>query len=321
MSIKVFIQTDKFKGGPAIFRSRLISSLNKVEGIKVVTDVNKKFDIELAFIRKVYKHDKPYILRADGCYYQNGRKSGNRPVEKAMLGSKHIIFQSNFSLNLCKKILKIDSKMEDKDNFSVIYNGIDLDYIDRIEPSHDVEPGSFVACARWRDNKRTFSILKAFSKAETGKHLYMIGGTGIGSNDSYFKKMKKYRSKYIHILGEKTNEETISIMKSCDYQIHLCHIDSCPNIVLEGLSCGLNVLCSNLGGTPELVKDDGIILKLDKMWEGRYLSSSVTLDSADKKFVAKGINKILKIKTKPDIKRFNIHPVVKKYVDLIRKNV
>ena len=65
MSIKVFIQTDKFKGGPAVFRSRLISALSKFDDIKVVTDVKDKFDIELAFIRKVYKHNKPYILRVD----------------------------------------------------------------------------------------------------------------------------------------------------------------------------------------------------------------------------------------------------------------
>ena len=41
MSIKVFIQTDKFKGGPAIFRYRLIPALNKTEGIKVVTSLLK----------------------------------------------------------------------------------------------------------------------------------------------------------------------------------------------------------------------------------------------------------------------------------------
>jgi len=28
--IKVFVQTEKFKGGPAVFRSRLITSLNKI---------------------------------------------------------------------------------------------------------------------------------------------------------------------------------------------------------------------------------------------------------------------------------------------------
>ena len=118
-----------------------------------------------------------------------------------------------------------------------------------------------------------------------------------------------------------TEEETISILKACKYQIHLCHIDSCPNIVLEGLSCGLNVLCTNLGGTKELVQSDGVILNADEMWKGKYLSSSIKLDSLRSKMVAKGIYKLLKINTKPDIYRFNIDEIAQKYVDVIRNNI
>ncbi len=320
MAIKVFIQTDKFKGGPAVFRLRLINALNKFDDIDVVTNINDKFDIELAFIRKVYKHNKPYILRVDGCYYQDGRKSGNRLLEKSILGSKYLIFQSNFSFDLCKRILKIGSVI-DKSRYSIIYNGLDLDYLKKIKPAKRIEPGSFVAAARWRDNKRTFSIIKGFQKADTGRHLYMIGDIGIGENASYARKIKKYQSKYIHILGEKSQEETISILKSCEYQMHLCHVDSCPNIVLEGLSCGLNVLCANLGGTKELVKDDGVVLNVDKMWSGRYLSSSIKLDLVPKKKIAKGIHKLMNLSTSPDRSRFDIRSVVEQYANIIRGNV
>jgi len=40
MSIKVFIQTKVFEGGPAIFRSRIIPLLNEDKDIEVVTDIN-----------------------------------------------------------------------------------------------------------------------------------------------------------------------------------------------------------------------------------------------------------------------------------------
>ena len=320
MPIRVFIQTDKFKGGPAVFRTRLISELNKFEDIEIVNNVKEKFDIELAFIRKVYKHNKPYILRVDGCYYQSGRKSGNRALEKAIVGAKHIIFQSNFSFELCRKILDIDSVVSNINNYSIIHNGIDLEYVRGIKPDKNIKPGSFVACARWRDNKRTFSIIKGFIKAKTGRHLYMIGDIGIGENSSYKSKLKKYKSEYVHILGKKSQEETISILKACDYQMHLCHIDSCPNIVIEGLSCGLNVLCSNLGGTKELVKNNGVVLNADKMWDGKYLSSSVKLDGLKKEVVAKGVKKLLKMKTSPDLSEFDLSQVAKKYANIIRRN-
>ena len=100
MAIKVFIQTQKFKGGPAIFRDRLIKSLNKFDDIEVVTDINKKFDIELAFIRKVFKHKKPYILRASSCYYFNHYKPwNNKPIAKAITRSNYVVFQSKFAYN------------------------------------------------------------------------------------------------------------------------------------------------------------------------------------------------------------------------------
>ncbi len=318
MLIKVFIQTEKFKGGPAIFRSRLISALNKIKDIKIINNVNKKFDIELAFIRRVYKHNKPYILRVDGCYYQHNRRSNNKVVEKAIIGAKYIIFQSYFSFKLCQKVLNISSV---ENNYSIVHNGIDLNYISKIIKDKSIKPKSFVAGARWRNNKRTFSIIKGFLKADTGRHLYMIGDVGLGENSSYYRKIKKYESKYVHILGKKTQEETISILKSCDHQIHLCHIDSCPNVVIEGLSCGLNVLCSNLGGTKELVRENGVVLNIDKMWEGKYLSSSVKIDSVKKNIVAEGISKLIKIETRPDVSEFDIEKVAEKYANVIRKNI
>jgi glycosyltransferase involved in cell wall biosynthesis len=317
MPIRVFIQTEKFKGGPATFRSRLINSLNKFDDIKVVNNVNSKFHIELAFIRKVYNHKRPYILRVDGCYYEENRQGGNREIEKAILGAKYLIFQSNFSFNLCKKILDIGRKTnKEGTDYSIIHNGINLDYVKKIKPNANVEPESFVACAKWRPNKRPISIIKGFLKAGIKNHLYMIGDAGLGGKriDS------KYNSKYVHILGSKSCEETLSIMKSCKYLIHLCHIDSCPNIVIEGLACGLNVLCTNLGGTRELVENDGIVLETDPMWSGKYLPK-MNLDSVGRRTVANGIHDLLQIERRPDVSRFDIDKVSKKYVDIIRRNV
>lgn len=311
MSIKVFIQTKVFEGGPAIFRSRIIPLLNEDKDIEVVTNINKPFDIELAFIRKVFKHNKPYILRADGCYYEQSRKQSNKSIKEAFDNAKHIIFQSKFSFDLCKKVLNFNSQKD----YSIIHNGIDLDYIKSIEPSRDVELGSFVSCAGWRPNKRPNSTIKGFLKADINRHLYLIGDSGFVGE----KINKKYNSKYIHVLGKLSNKKTISIMKACEYQLHLCHIDSCPNAVIEGLSCGLKILHTNLGGTRELVKDNGVMLTVDKMWSGRYLKET-NLDNLNKKTVAEAIFQLLKLK-KEGINRlnFDINVVAQEYLKIIKK--
>jgi len=50
--------------------------------------------------------------------------------------------------------------------------------------------------------------------------------------------------------------------------IHLCPFDSMPNSVCEALCCGVPVICTNTGGTPEVVREGcGRILGLDT-WDG-----------------------------------------------------
>ena len=320
--IKVFIQTDKFKGGPAIFRDRLIKSLNSFEDIQVVTNVSEEFDIGIEFIRRIYKYDKPYILRTSSCYYFKGYKPwNNKPISKAIKKAQHVIFQSQFAHTLLDRSLRISHLGLMKCGHSIIHNGVDLDYINKIEPDETIIPGSFFTCSRWDPNKRPVSTIKGFLGADTGRHLYIVGGKGVeGEGKKLGKKYKK--NKYIHFLDELPNEKVISIMKACEYQIHLSFIDICPNIVLEGLSCGLNVLCTNLGGTPELVGDNGIILNTDKFWPypKRYLNKRIEdLDNLKPKVVSKGIRKLLKKKKTPAVANFDIHDVSKKYVDIIRE--
>ena len=324
MAIKVYIQTEKFKGGPDVFRSRLISALNKFDDINVTNNIEDNFDIGLEFIRKIHKYKQPYILRASSCYYLNKYKPwNNKPIAKSVKGAKHVVFQSKFAYKLLNRVLRLESRELINNNYSIIYNGIDLDYINKIEPAAGVESGSFVACARWDPNKRINSMLKGFIKAKTKRHLYVIGGYGIeNSKKSLDELRKKYKSKYVHILGEKSNKETLSIMKACDYQIHLSFIDICPNIVIEGLSCGLNVLCTNLGGTSELVDNNGVILNVDKFWKTKYLKSRIeNLDNIKPKIIADGIHEIIKRKTIPDMECFNINETAKKYVKIIGKMV
>ena len=318
---KIFIQIEKLKGGPAIFRNRLISALNRYEDIQVVNNINDKFDIGLEFIRKNHKYKKPYILRASSCYYFNKYKPwNNKPIARSIKNSRHVIFQSKFAHKLCNRVLRLESRGLINNGYSIINNGIDLDYIKSIDIYRDIEPGSFVACARWDSNKRIKSMLKGFIKAGLKKHLYVIGGFGIEDSKKNIKDlMKKYNSKYIHILGEKTNKETISIMKACNYQIHLAFIDICSNTVIEGMACGLNVLCTNLGGTKELVGKSGIVLKVDKFWDTRYLKKRINdLDNLKSDDVAIGIHKLIKMNTKPDVSMFSIDNIAKKYVRTIR---
>jgi len=299
--IKVFISMNKLKGGPFVFRKRLVDFLKKSNEIIVVDNINKKFDIELCFIRDTMFHNRPKIIRIDGCYYID-RLNFNVDIKRSIKKSRHVIYQSSFSKKMCESILGIDKPS------SVVHNGIDIEYVQSINPDENVKQGSFVACSNlWRNTKRPKSIVKGFLAANTGRHLYIIG-------DGF---KEKINSPFIHCLGYQDNYKTISIMKSCQYLIHLCHIDSCPNTVIEGLVCGLNVLCTNLGGSQELVQNDGVILQIDK-WKNRVIGKC-NLDTLDPDVVANGISKLMLISNRPNRNDLDIKLVANKYIDIIKR--
>jgi len=308
MSIKLFFTKKDFKFGPQIFRDRLRPALKKIDYIDVVANKNKNFDVELSFIKIKTHHSKPVVLRLDGCYYRPKHLSHNAPLISSIRRAKKIIFQSSFSSEMIHKILRV--KINNK---IVIHNGINLDWVSSIKPNPIVEPGSFVASANWkrRPNKRPLSILKGFVKAKTGRKLYMIG--------NYHKEWaKKYQQYGVIFMGSKTISQVISIMKSCDYMLHLCHIDSCPNAVVEGLACGLKILCTNLGGTKEIVKDDGIVMNVDRWNFKPFDFVAKNIDSLNPSIVADGIKELMVIKGRTKRPDLDISITANKYANVIK---
>ena len=310
--IKLLCEKSGWRGGPKMFRDRIRPALKKSSDISVTADEKSNFDLELVFIRKKSKHNKPFVIRLDGVYYKKKHLHHNNPIRNSAKKAKHVIFQSEFSADMFRRITKYSPKAS-----TVIYNGIDLKKVAKIPPDINVPPGSIVACSQWkrRPNKRPISIIKGYLEAGISNPLFIIGKT-------HSEWRAEYRNKNIYFVGERKTSEIISIMKACSYQIHLCHIDSCPNVVVEGLSCGLNVLCSNLGGTKELVKDNGIVLDVDR-WNFKPISTDSFngLDNLDPKVVAQGIHDLIKIKKRAIRPDLDIKLVANKYVDVFRRYV
>jgi glycosyltransferase involved in cell wall biosynthesis len=70
----------------------------------------------------------------------------------------------------------------------------------------------------------------------------------------------------VELVGTYTQATAPDLMRRADLLLHTKVNDPCPTIVLEALACGLPVVYSATGGTPELVGDDagiGIPAPLD----------------------------------------------------------
>ena len=147
--MKVLIHKKGLSGGPRSFKDRIIKSLNSIADVKVVHD--GKFDVELAFIRINKRHRRPVVLRLDGCYYESNRMGTNKEILRSINNSNSLIFQSEFSKKMFRKLLKLNSKRISRSR--VIHNGIDLDYTNSIDPKYEKVPLSFACAADWRTTK------------------------------------------------------------------------------------------------------------------------------------------------------------------------
>ena len=69
----------------------------------------------------------------------------------------------------------------------------------------------------------------------------------------------------IYFAGQKTNQETLSLMAGCDLFVLNSTHEGFPHVVLEAMSLGLPVIATAVGGTPELIHNgvNGVLVAVD----------------------------------------------------------
>ena len=221
------------------------------------------------------------IHRADGVYFDSllsGKTGMNKRISEAINKSHAVIYQSNHAKLMCQGILKIRNK-----NDTIIYNGSD-------EFPRDISIDKLgfdkmlVACAKWRPLKRPVSIAKGFLKSGLSDAVLVM----IGEIDSKYK-VKHPNIKYV---GKISSKDTYKYYASCDGVIHISRMDACPNVVVEALVAGKPVLGNNVGGTPELIQEDGIIIKIDPAYNYKMFPMK-NPDSVGPNRIANGIHDLL----------------------------
>lgn len=267
-------------GGPGVFMKRLKEYLCENCG---VNEVKKSPQLYLSAVWLGNPPPKTKIIhRVDNVYFDElnpQRKKSNQKIKRALQIADGVVFQSVFSKNICKGILGVEPK-----RYKIIYNAIDQKQYINCEPIQHSYDYLFIACAKWRPLKRPKSIAYGFLEASLpNSALYVIGS--IGTNE-------KVRDSKIKYLGEMNPKLVMRYYRSSTALIHLARLDACPNTVVESLSVGKPVICNNSGGTPELVKDDGIILNIDPPDNFKTFAMK-HVDSVNKNIIAEGIHQCI----------------------------
>lgn len=298
--------------GPNLFMSRLLHELKTEFGCDLVP-AKEPCDIHLCSIQGKRKTGSANVVRIDGVYYDKARLKSNNPIRNTINSFDGVVFQSHWSKKMALNLLSAKPK-----NDVVIHNGIDQSIYNKNHKSNDKEGFDkiFISCAQWRPNKRPVAIQKAFIKANDASDLN-LGLFMVGSND------KKIQHPNIKHFNQVSPKKLIDLYAKSDYMIHICHIDSCSNSVVEGLSFGLPVLCNNIGGTPEIVRESGLIASIDKKIDFPFRPikdmKSVGSKSVDINILCDYILKMTKENWDIDRPDLDIMVAAKKYYDFFEK--
>ncbi|MEM1156891.1 MAG: glycosyltransferase [Verrucomicrobiota bacterium] len=73
--------------------------------------------------------------------------------------------------------------------------------------------------------------------------------------------------KQVRFIDTYTQQEAPEIYRRANVLVHLKHMDWTPNVVAEAMACGVPVVHTGNGGTPEIVDDAGVSLNIPADWD------------------------------------------------------
>ena len=249
--MKVYFNNVNFSSssGPNTFGSRLANELAKNPEVKIV-DAKDDYDIFLCFIEPTHspRPSSKLIQRLDGIWFKEGQfESHNKLIKWAYDRADSIVWQSQFDKEMTVKWWGERSG-------KVIHNGIE---IKPAEPSTEILEFSkkfdrvFVCSSNWHRQKRLKENIELFKLVSGENDGLLVMGN---SPDHVLNEERIYYS------GQIPHQSCLEVYAAADWMIHLAWLDHCPNVVVEALSQNCPVICTDSGGTKELVRDNGVIV-------------------------------------------------------------
>jgi glycosyltransferase involved in cell wall biosynthesis len=243
--------------GPNSFASRLAEELT-VLGHQIVTE-SENYESMLIFIEPASK-PKPgarVVHRLDGIWFKPDQfHNNNKLIKWAYDHSDFIVWQSNFDKNMTEHHWG-------KRVGSVIHNGINIKKYEVDDPVfckiRDTYENIFVCSSNWHRQKRlSENTALYFQLRQTYPSSCLIV---MGANPTPY-----VRSDHVIYTGTIKHEDCLKIFSMADWMIHLAWLDHCPNVVVEALSQNCPVICTDSGGTHEIVKKNGIVISENRQY-------------------------------------------------------
>jgi len=235
--------------GPNSFGTRIADILT-LRGHQIVTK-DEDYDVFLCFIEPASqpKQGTKFIHRLDGIWFKPDQyETHNARIKWAYDNAHHVVWQSEFD-----KIMT--EKWWGSKTGSVIHNGIKLSNAKVSPQLENLKKQSnriFSCSANWHRQKRLKENIQLFQKVANSDDKLIV----LGSNPDYI-----VNDPRVIYAGSQPHQICLEVYAISDWFLHLAWLDHCPNVVVEALSQGCPVICTESGGTKEIVRDSGLIVK------------------------------------------------------------
>lgn len=246
--------------GPNTFANRLARQFFE-SGHEVATS-NANCDLSLVFIeRSGAPLANVVVQRLDGIWFKPEEfHVKNFRIRDLHRSADAVIYQSRFDKEMIEKLFQHSTK-----SYAVIHNGIKLNPVKQITIPKLIEMRGaydkiFVCSANWHPQKRLRNNVELFNhirKTQFPNSCLIV----LGNNPDYIES-----GPHVFYAGSVDEETYMQIYAVADWLLHLAWLDHCPNVVIEALSQGTPVICSDSGGTKELIGNYGIVLKEQNLY-------------------------------------------------------
>lgn len=239
--------------GPNTFANRLARRL--FESSHEVVFNHHNADISLVFIEPSGAPlANKVVQRLDGIWFKpNEFVSKNTGIKELFLRANSVIFQSQFDKDMVQKWWGVAK------HSTVIHNGIDLNPVKELTIPALIDLRSqykhiYVCSANWHAQKRLSANVQLFEQLRLSQPSSCL--LIMGNHPDY-----RASGKHIFYTGAVGPEIYNQIYAAANWMLHLAWADHCPNVVIEALAQGTPIVCSDVGGTKELIGNYGVVLQ------------------------------------------------------------
>jgi glycosyltransferase involved in cell wall biosynthesis len=216
---------------------------------------------EQAVIRLAKKRRAPIVLNQNGVAYPGwaGARTEelNDRLRSVLREADHVLYQSDFCKATADEFLGAAPA-----GWEVLHNAVDTT---EFTPAAEPPPGPPVLLLAG-DQFQPYRLATALRTLVLLPDVRLLV-TGSLVEDGHALAEQLDVADRVLFTGRYAQRDAPSVYRRAHILLHPKVNDPCPNVVLEALACGLPVVHSQSGGTPELVGEAGIGVGSDTTWE------------------------------------------------------